>query len=872
MNRSSDPPGWAIRLIARLTPSRHQSELLGDLQERFLEKQEGRGRLRACIWFWRQTLALTWALAVRRGQGPTLPRLPWYEFRLAFRSLRRAPALAAAGVLALGIGIGAPSTLFAIVDGFMRPLPAPDPHRIVDVSLLDESQGRRLFIPHELHLAWQESDTGLEILGAYWSDGSGVSRPGVRPLRLSGAYITPEVFSVLEARPAAGRLFQAADSLPGAPAVAIIREDVWGSRFGRGDEALGSELRINGVIHTIVGVLPADFAFPKDQQVWMPLGSQPYDYPIPIRILGRLGAGVSPKVAQEKLQSVLQSRPWQELAPGAPARAVIEEYVVQQLGRSTIRTLRIVTLLASLLVLIAAMNVAGILLARGESRSRDLAVCMAIGGSRARVAGQLMAESVLLALAGGGLGILIAFAGLAWCRSTLLAEANLSYWVRLELGASTFGFAALLSTLAAAVAGIVPSLRASQVDLAGAVKRDASRSASIRMGRLVPMVVGIETALSCALLLMSSLIVRGAIEGARSASEFPTEDVLTARLVLEDYDYPDAASRRGFASRLDESMEGSSAVKEAAFMSILPGKEASSTSLRFEDRDSLSDADSVQAQSRLVTPSFFSMFGLQLIEGRLLDSGDRPGRPLAAVVNREFVERRLQGESAVGRRFRMGRERQGPAFEIVGIVSDPGVTLDDGKREPGVFLAFAQASPEVMWVALRVSDVERRGMPALLEAVGQADAHLPVGRVRTLEQVRQRESADERLFGTLFGVFGAVAMLLAAVGLHGVISFSVSQRSREIGIRRALGATSGRVFRNTVTRGLRPAALGMACGIGLAYLLSPSLGEILYRTDPRDPAVFISVSLFLLAICGVSAMLPANRASRLDPLKVLRAD
>ncbi|MEE8585024.1 MAG: ADOP family duplicated permease [Acidobacteriota bacterium] len=872
MNRRLQPPRPAAWLIWCFSPAHDLSELLGDLHERYLDVREQRGRFRAWLWYWGQAFALALGMADRRIRKISAPRpsFLWSDFRLAVRSLQRSPALILAGSITLGIGIGAPSTLFAIVDGIMRPLPVDDPHKVVDVSLLDLQRGGSLPISTETCLAWQQSQAGFEALGAYFTDTAGVSSSQGQPRRYSGAYVTQEVFRILGSRPIAGRLFTPSDMRAGAPPVVVIREDVWEERFASSVQALGSVLRINGVFHTVVGVLPTSFAFPRDQQMWMPLDSHPFDYPIRLRLLGRLADGSSSELAEQKLLAVYSALPGREGSAEAAARVSVQEFVMAHMGRETFDSMQNVIRVISLLVVIAAVNLAGLLLARGSSRSRDVALRIAIGGSRLRVAGQLMAESLVLAVGGGILGLLTAYWGLAWCRSILEASANQAYWIRLELSPAVAGFTALLVLVAALTAGVIPSLRTSRVNLSEALKQDNLRSSSMRMGRMVPIIVGVEMALSCTLLLLSSLIVQGALENIRSASGFPTENVLTARLVLEDYDYPDEASRLAFSAKFQDSLRSAPGVERFSLMTDLPGKVLGKTAVRVEGRPLSGEAR--PAQQRLVNPSFFEMFELQLVEGRLLEERDRPGQPRVAVVNREFVRDFLKGEPATGRRLRLGEGGEAQLVEVVGVVSDPGVTTRSGEVAAGLYLPLAQGTPPAIRVALQARALEQNGLPALLAAVAAADAALPIGQVRTLAEVERRENAEEQLFGTLFGVFGGVALILAAVGLHGVVSFSVSQRRREIGIRRVLGALPRRVFWNTVAQGLRPAALGMAFGIGLAFLLAPQMGEVLYGSDPHDPWIYTLVCGLLLAICGLAAFAPARRASRLDPIIVLRAE
>ena len=545
--KENRPPELASRLVSRVTPAPDVNEMAGDLHERFLEISERHGSPAARRWYWGQALRLGFELlshAVRR-----MPDDLWADLRVSGRSLRRSPMLVVAAAITLGIGISAPTTLFAVLDGLLRPLPVDSPQHVVDVTLFDPTDGSEVRIDGETLAAWQQADLGFQALGAYWEDGLAVSRPNVSPGRHSAAYVTAEILEITQARPLAGRLFDSRDFTASATPSAILGERVWEALFDRSPQALGSVLRINGKIHTVVGVVPEDFGFPEDQVLWMPL-DEVTRRTRSLSVLGRLRPGVTAGAIEPALARIAADVRPPSSDPVTPVRAEVLEYVTAQMGEEMLLSARVLVQVTSLLVLIAAINVSSLLLARAVGRSQDVAVRLALGGSRFRVIGQLMGESAILSVFGALAGLLISVWGLAWCRSIVATHASQLYWMRLEISPQVIGFIVVLAALAALGAGLLPALRTLGIDLAGAMKVGETRSGSVRMGRLLPGLVGFEMALSCGLLLLSALIVRGAVESTHAGAEFNTDRILTGRLVLEDYDYPDSASRIGFLGRL----------------------------------------------------------------------------------------------------------------------------------------------------------------------------------------------------------------------------------------------------------------------------------------------------------------------------------
>jgi putative ABC transport system permease protein len=551
------------------------------------------------------------------------------EIRYACRSMLRAPGLFLAGVVALGLGVGGPTVMYGLVAGILSPLPVAEPHEVVDVSLLDAARGTRVPVSSSQFAAWEQSATTFERLGAYLSDEANASGERASPQRYQSAYVTSGVFGLLGVRPIAGRVFGAEDDRPGAAPTAVIREDVWEERFSRSLDAIGSRLRINGSEHTIIGIVPITFGFPATQRLWMslPVSGGPRDRAV--EVVGRLRDGASENAAAAELRGFLQG-------PVDPASAVrVVEYVRSRGGAEAQRLAGFLYIVVAFLVTVAALNVAGLLLARGSARISEVSVRLALGASRLRVMSQMLAEALILAVGGTILGLALTAIALDWIEATLEARGALRYWARIELHEPVVVFATLLMALAGIIAGLVPALRTTRVDLSQAVKPGHAFGPG-GLGRTLPVLVGVEVALSCALLVMSSLVVRGAVASTQLAETFPQRSVLTARIVLESYDYPDARARTTFRNELVRRLSTNPEVRDFTFTSTLPGDGA--PTIPFNLSSAPAGGDNLpRVQQRRVLPGFFPMFSLPLLAGRLLTEADGAGDRAVAVVNEAFA-------------------------------------------------------------------------------------------------------------------------------------------------------------------------------------------------------------------------------------------
>lgn len=664
-------------------------------------------------------------------------------------------------------------------------------------------------------------------------------------------------------RPIAGRIFRAEDDRAGATLTAVIREDLWEERFSRSPDAIGSRLRINGSEHTIIGIVPITFGFPATERLWM---SWPVSGPRDgaVEVVGRLRDDVSADAAAAELRGLLQDA----VDPSPAFRVRVVEYVRSRGGAEAQRLARVLYVVVAFLVTVAALNVAGLLLARGSARISEVSVRLALGASRLRVMSQMLAEALILSAGGTILGLALTAVALDWIEATLEARGALRYWARIELHEPVVVFATLLMALAGTLAGLVPALRTTRVDLSQAVKPGHAFVPG-GIGRMLPVLVGVEVALSCALLVMSALVVRGAVASTQLAETFPQRTVLTARIVLEDYDYPDERSRATFRNELVRRLSTNPEVRDFTFTTTLPGDGAPTIPFNLSSAPVSGGDNLPRVQQRRVLPGFFSMFNLPLLAGRWLSEADGAGDRAVAVVNEAFALERFRDASAVGQQLRIGAS-PGREVEIVGVVADPGVSVDDGRPAPSIFLPISDASPEAVMIALRTRAEAGDALGILTREIQAIDPRLPLGRVNTLAAVIGREHDGSRIFGTLFASFGATSLMLAAVGLHGLIAFTVSRRRRDIGIMRALGATSGGLLSATLARSLAPVAIGLIVGIAAAALLAPALGEGLFGASPHDPFVFLLIPIGLLTVAAIAVLGPVRWAIGVDPAHALR--
>jgi predicted permease len=799
--------------------------------------------------------------------------------------LRKNPGVAAIAITVLALGLGLTTTTFSIIDGILlRGLPFPEPGRLyaiertapgrddVRTSMRDYSDLR-------------EQQHAFDDIAAYARSAIALAGAEGGADLVSGAFVTAKLFRVLGQRPALGRDFRDEDDRPGSPPVIILSDAVWRRRYGSDPHALDKIVRADGQEARIVGVMPAGFGFPDREEIWQPMRLDPLlavrgDHTAGLSVIGRLRHGMTARAAGLEYDAIAR-----RLADAYPATnrnigVRIEPLINAFVGREPAAMLY--TMLAAVfgVLLIACANVANLLLGRAIGRTRELSIRMALGGARWRVVSQLLAETLVLAALGGAVGLGIAELGVA-AFNRAIAVGPAPSWVHISVDLPVLAFAGALAIVSALGAAIVPALQASGTNVSDGLKDEARGSSSFRMGRISRGLVVAEIALSCALLVAAGLMAKSVIRLSTVDYGFATDDVFTTRILLTwfnrntgklDTNYPDnSPRRRQFWDEVLRRVRAEPGVVGASLTSELPGRAALTNDVTLEGRTYADERDATIARRAVIATRYFETFSVR-VEGREFQPSDGEGALPVAIVNRSFASRfGPEGGSAVGMRFREGiHGSREPWRTVVGVVPDMYMAGSDSTTTQGYYTPLAQANRRVMNLVARA-----RGEPlALTNAVRgdvtAIDPDVPAYAPRTQRRVIYEQNWRFVVFGTLFMVFGVVALVLATVGLYGVMAFAVSRRTREVGVRMALGATGADVLRMFLREGFVQLGVGVSIGLLLAWNLAQALSFGLLQVSPRDPTVFAAIAGLLVAVGLLACLVPARRATRVDPLVALR--
>jgi predicted permease len=895
------PPRVAERLLRRALPSPVRDFIMGDLEERY-RTLAAASRHRADLWYWRQT-AGAW---IGRVQGAfdagdvSSGRMLMADLRSGFRSMARRPGQSLAAVLTLGLGIGVVATAFSILYGtVLRGLPFDDADRLVhfERANLHEGPSSMAVTPHD-YLSWRRDQSTFEDLGAYVEASATLPVDGAPPERFLGVRISANAFRLLRVEPAVGRTFTADEDRPGAPPVALLSHDLWTGRFGGDPGIVGRDIRLDGVPTTVVGVMEEGFGFPIAERFWLPLrldagaisrGQGRLD------VFGRLEDGVTMEAATQDFGRIAAG-----LAEAFPdtnegvtpiLRSFHDEYVGEDFTRTTVRML----LGAFLVLLVCCANVANLLLIRGVRRRRDLALRMSLGATRGRIVRQLVTEAALLAVAGALMGVCIAAYGVAWfdragAQAGVFALPHGSdslFWWDVRLDPATLGFVVAVTGGAALAAGVVPALWASRtVGRGTATVRSDSGAGSVATGAVSRVLVMGQVVLTTALLVIAGLVTRSAVNVAAADDAIATDGVYAARVDLpfDGGEYGSDELRVGLAQRLVERLEVSPELTLAAAATSLPLSLPHAVRYTVEGADPTTDPVQWEVGVVSVSPSYFDVFGVAPLEGRAFDRRDGVSGTPVALVNRSFAERHFPGASPLGARVRLGEEAEGtePWVRVVGVVPDLWSRPLEPHREPGVYLPIAQAplgsastrlgrrGLMTQTVVVRARGEGRGALEAVRAGVYATDRSLPVRDLRLMEEEVRRQMGRYRVWGRFYLTFAVAGLLLAGLGVYGVLTFSVAERTGEIGVRRALGASAGSVRRRVMGTAVRQIGVGALVGLVLGAVLSGGVGRILYGVDPGDPVVFFAVAVSVVVTGMVAAWVPAHRASRVDPMEAIR--
>ena len=806
------------------------------------------------------------------------------NIRYGARMLVRRPGLSALAIVALALGIGLTTTMFSIVyAAVLKGLPYERSDDLVAVFRTRPAQGIE-FMPVSIHdfADWREQQKSFEAIAAYYAETVNVSGSEGRPVRYLGAYASANLFDILRVRPILGRTFRPEEDAPSTPPVMILSYRAWRDRFNRDPRVIGQSVRANSEMTTIVGVMPEKFDFPGQMDAWLPLRIDPLAFP----------RGSGPALESTQLQAIARLREGASLETAQTEMSVIAQRIAadhpesnEGIGVTAIRQIDVaigpqaramlLTMLGAVfgVLLIACANVANLLLARTSLRTKEIAIRTALGAGRLRTMSQLLAETLVLACAGAAAGLLVAKIGIDFFNASAATQ-ELPLWLVVGFDPAVIAFVLALTALSAILAGTIPALRASKGDVSGILNDEGRGSSGLRLGRISKVLVVAQIALSCGLLVAAGLMIRTIVNVARFDYGYNTTNVYSARLGLFAKDYPTPLAQRQFYDRVRQRVEGLAGVRTVAYTSDLPSRGSQMLRLSVDGVAYPTEQDHPRARRVVISPGYFDAFDVKAVKGRTFTDADQAESLPVAVVNERFVERFLGRADPIGRQIRLG-EDAGPWRTIVGVVPNMHLGGALGRidtQDEGVYLPLDQNVINFMTLVVRTERDPMTYASAIQSEVNAIDPALPLYWVRSLEEQYRLDTWFFRAFGTLFMAFGFAALALAVVGLYGMMSFSVGQRTREIGVRMALGAPADRILRLVLGQGSLQLAIGVLLGLGLAALLSRGLGILLFGVRPWDPAVF-AVVVATLGLSGLAAcFIPARRATRVEPIDALRCE
>jgi putative ABC transport system permease protein len=792
------------------------------------------------------------------------------DLRLGLRLLVRRPGFSVVAVATLALGIGANAALFSLVEAvLLRPLPFREPQRLVMVWEKNVKRNRiRNSVNPANFVQWRERNQVFEGIAGFAPRDMNLGG-AEEPARVKGAVVTADFFPLLGMSASLGRALAEEDGRPDAPLVAVISPRLWKTRFAGDPTVLGREITIDGRPGTIVGVMPETLVLPPGAEFWVPMPVTEEWRTASGRwfvSVARLRPGVSVEAARAEMEGIAA-----QLEKEFPERDAGWSVTVAPLHGDLVREIRPAVLVlmgaVALVLLIACVNVAHLLLARALAREREIAVRISLGASRGRLVRQLTTEGLVLALAGGGAGVLLASWTLEALRAALPAE--LQQVARISINPAVLAFTVALSVGSALVFGLAPALQVVRPAVWKALKDGGSAGTGRERRRLARGLVVAEVALAAVLLIGAGLLVRSFERLAQVNPGFATEGVLTFEISLPATSYEDEAGRARYFAEATESLRRLPGIDAVGATSWVPFVLGSATRFALPDRPAPAPGDEPSADVRFVTPGIFEAMGMPLRKGRSFTPADTALRPTVVVVNEAMAREFWPGEDPIGKRIHMGWGELRKA-EVVGVVGDVRLTSLDKTSPRTIYWAQAQIPNPFMTFMVRSRRAPTALLPDVRAELARLDATLPLGNVQTLERVMEGALERPRFTFVLTTAFALTAALLAGLGLFGVMAQVVAQRKPELGLRLALGAHPRDVVRLVLREGVVLAAFGLAFGLVVALAASRLLRTLLYETSPTDPLAYGAVAVVLGGVAVLAAALPARRASRVDPVAALK--
>ena len=799
------------------------------------------------------------------------------DIRYAIRSLLKNPGFTAIAVACLALGIGVNSTIFSVVDGvILSPTPYPEADRIVAVSSTNPKENvRRGGLSYADYKDYRDSNTTMASLAAFTERSLTIADSNGDPERYRGATISWNLFPLLGVAPVAGRSFVPEEDRPGAEPVVLLSHEVWERRYQKDPAIIGRAINVNGRPHNVVGVMPPRFLFPENHRLWVPVASYQEGTPRDqrgLQVFARMKPGVTPQQADADLNGLAarlaKTYPIENENWGTVTRSLSQWMLPDDVK------LVVLTMMgaATLVLLIACSNVANLLLARASARQREISIRAALGAGRWRIVRQLLTEAVLIGLLSAPLGIGIAWIGIKMLDSSMPPD-EIPYFIRWSLNSRSLAYTIGVSMLTGIVFGLVPAFQAVRSNLQSNLKEGGRGSAGSSRAWLRNTLVIVEVALSLVLLVGASLFVRSFMNLQTASVGFDTAPLMTLRFYLPGaaYEIEDAKARRvDDIVRRVESLPG----VQAAFASnLVPmGSGGGGGRVIVEGRAVERGKEPIVGVIG-VTPHLRRTMDVSLLKGRDFTDAEGISRSGVAMINEQMANRTWPDSDPIGRRFRLVGPKE-EWFTVIGVMATFRHDQGDNNepQDPAAYVPYPYQQTLNTGLTMRVAGDPKSIIPAVREQIRHADSLLPVFDVQTMERLRQLSYWQYRLFGSMFSIFGFIALGLASIGVYGVLSYSVSQRVQEIGVRLALGAERRDVLRLIIGQGMRLAAAGVVGGLVGAAAVTPVIRTLLYNVTPTDPVSFATVSVFLTLVAILASYIPARRAMAVDPIVALRND
>jgi len=804
------------------------------------------------------------------------------ELRYGIRSLLKHPGFTAIAVLTLALGIGANTAIFSVINAvLLRPLPYHEPERLV--TIWEESPQRGMYqmpVSFANLRDWVDQNHTFEQISAYTFSNLNLTGAG-EPARLSAVRSSANLLPLVGAAPQLGRTFLPEEDKEGATHVVILGHALWQSRFGSDSRIIGQSLTLNNQSYTVVGVMPSRFQFPVGFGYMGKVLNDPIDLYIPLAAsskearrgnysffaIGRLKPGVTIDQARAEMTTI-EGRLAKQY-PGENSDIGISLIPTHEQTVKEIRPALLVLLGAvAFLLLIACANIANLLLARAASRQKEIAIRTALGASRLRVLRLLLTESLMLSLAGGSLGLLLA----VWGTDALLALApdNIPRLSEVGVDARVFGFTLVVSLVTGIVFGLIPAVHASKPDLNEGLKEGLRGSTGSAAGkRTRSVLVAVEVALSLVLLIGAGLMIKSFLRLQQMNLGFNPDNVLAVNLTLPNSKYTEDRQQAAFFREALERIQSLTGVKSAAATTGLPlTLNLSGSDFRIEGRPEPEAGKEMIINTRSVSPSYFQTLAIPLLKGRDFSDRDKSDAPKAAIINDDLARIYFPNEDPIGKRITFD---EGTSWiSIVGIIGDVKQLGRDSSAKPEVYFPYLQVAAPSMSLVVRTASNPLSLPSAVKTQIQMIDKDLPIDEAKTMQRLLAESSSGRRFNMLLLTVFAVVALVLAIVGIYGVMSYTVTQRTHEIGIRVAIGAQPRDVFRMVIGQGMMLAMIGVAFGLVGAFGLTRLMTTMLFGVEPTDPATFVGIAVLLTGVALVACYIPGRRATKVDPLVALR--